>query len=441
MDLAVFKKVNQLKQELDTLRPISPEIERRVMQKFRLDCNYHSNHIEGNTLTFGETKALILYGLTAQTKPLRDHFEITGHNEAVLWLEEVIKQNRPLNEAFIRELHVLLLKENTTKKAKTPDGQIITRTIEVGKYKSSPNHVETASGDMFYFASPEETPAKMNDLMNWYNEQRKSEDTNPILFATQFHYDFIRIHPFDDGNGRTARLLMNFVLMSYGFPPVIIKTQDKVQYFNVLQAADAGNIEPFVIFVAENLSHSLDLMIKAANGEEIEEIEDVYKELSLLKGKLKEMGDREIPLRNDLLLSGVLEKTIIPFIHRLEKALVPFHNFYHHHYWEFKGNHSSKVYDSIDFLNTIEKKTDLGNLNIKLSHSVFKYENFDDFSYYDEIEIKFSQSRYKFYINRSNNVFLEKYYDEQLTEAEMDLIVQTIVKKHKDAIQQLLEKK
>ena len=298
MNIAVFEKVSQLKQELDALRPISPEIEKRVMQKFRLDWNYHSNHLEGNSLTYGETKALILFGLTAQTKPLRDHFEITGHNEAVLWIEEIITQDRPLNEAFIRELHILLLKENTSKKTKTPDGQIVTRTIEVGKYKTVPNHVETVSGEMFYFASPEETPARMNDLMNWYEEQRKQNDTNPILFATQFHYDFIRIHPFDDGNGRTARLLMNFILMSYGFPPVIIKTQDKVQYFNVLQAADAGNIEPFISYIAENLAQSLSLMIKAAKGEVIED-DEIHKEFNLLKEKLKEIEKNiKVPFNN-----------------------------------------------------------------------------------------------------------------------------------------------
>ena len=281
-----IEKVISLKNALDALRPISSEMERRIMQKFRLDWNYHSNHLEGNTLTFGETKALILFGLTAQGKPFQDHIEMSGHDEAVKWIEDVVKQERPLNEAFIRELHVLILKEASEKKSQTPDGQIVTRRIEVGKYKTMPNHVLTETGEMFYFASPEETPAKMNDLMNWYAEERKKEDTIPVLLAAEFHYRFIRIHPFDDGNGRTARLLMNFILMSYAYPPVIIKTSDKEQYFNVLRLADAGNLVPFVDYITENLANSLGIMIKGAKGENIEE-DETEQEFLKLKKRIK----------------------------------------------------------------------------------------------------------------------------------------------------------
>src|ERR1700754_4887082 len=105
-----IEKALRLKVELDGLRPIDEEREAIIMQKFRLDWDYHSNHLEGNSLTYGETKALILFGITAQGKPLKDHFEITGHDEAIKWVTDVVKQDYPLTETFIRELHVLLLK-------------------------------------------------------------------------------------------------------------------------------------------------------------------------------------------------------------------------------------------------------------------------------------------------------------------------------------------
>lgn len=105
------EKAIALKKQIDALRPLKPEDEVRIMQKFRLDWNYHSNNLEGNSLTFGETKALLLFGITAQGKPLQDHIEITGHNEAVNWVLDIIKQERPLTENFIRELHKLILKE------------------------------------------------------------------------------------------------------------------------------------------------------------------------------------------------------------------------------------------------------------------------------------------------------------------------------------------
>jgi Fic family protein len=257
----MLNQVLILKNELDALRPLGREQEAIIMQKFRLDWNYHSNHLEGNSLTYGETKALILFGLTAQGKPLKDHFEITGHDEAVKWIEDIVKQKRPLTESFIRELHTLLLQKSYEVDSITPDGKPTKRRIEIGQYKTAPNHVLTKTGEIFRFATPEETPAKMHDLMEWLREKQVNSDTEHVLLAAEFHYRFIRIHPFDDGNGRTARLLMNFILMQYGYPPAIIKTEDKENYFNVLRLADAGNIELFVNYIAENLSRSLEIMI------------------------------------------------------------------------------------------------------------------------------------------------------------------------------------
>jgi Fic family protein len=283
-------KAMELKSELDNLRPIDKEQEAIIMQKFRLDWNYHSNHLEGNSLTYGETKALILFGITAQGKPLKDTLEITGHNEAINWVIDLVKGERTLTENFIRELHSLLL-QDSYKESKNADGEIVPRKISAGKYKTTTNHVETITGEIFYFASPEETPAKMHDLLNWYNEKTKKENVNPILVAAEFHYRFIRIHPFDDGNGRTARILMNFILMQFGFPPVIIKTEDKANYFATLQMADAGNIEVFINYIAKNLICSLEIMIAGAKGESIEE-EDISIKIAALEQKIAALKNK-----------------------------------------------------------------------------------------------------------------------------------------------------
>ena len=280
-----IKKALELKSALDALRPIDKEREAIIMQKFRLDWNYHSNHLEGNSLTYGETKALILFGITAQGKPLKDTLEITGHNEAINWVIDLVKGERPLTENFIRELHTLLIKEPYEVDAITPDGKPTKKLIKVGSYKTTANHVKTKTGEIFYFATPEETPAKMFDLLNWYSQKAKEENANPILVSAEFHYRFIRIHPFDDGNGRTARIIMNFILMQFGFPPVIIKTDDKANYFAALQMADAGNIEPFINYIAKNLVRSLEIMISGAKGESIEE-EDISMKIVALEQKL-----------------------------------------------------------------------------------------------------------------------------------------------------------
>lgn len=264
--MEILEKVEQLKAELDSLRPLDAEAEARTMQKFRLDWNYHSSNLEGNSLTYGETKALILFGITAQGKPLRDHFEITGHNDAINWVLDLVKGETELTEVFIRELHTLLLKESSFKEAQTPDGKPTRRKIEVGKYKTQPNHVITTTGETFYFATPEETPAKMQELVEWFRKEKKKPDVNPIILSALFHYRFIRIHPFDDGNGRVARILMNFILMQFGYPPVIIKTEDKESYYRVLQLSDAGQLDPFVEYIAASLVDSLLRMTAIVKG-------------------------------------------------------------------------------------------------------------------------------------------------------------------------------
>jgi Fic family protein len=144
-----LEKAEQLKNELDSLRPLDAEAEARIMQKFRLDWNYHSNKLEGNSYTYGETKMLLLYGLTAGGKPIRDHEEISGHNEAIETIIEVIKDQTQLTETFIRHLHKLILVKPEWIEAKTADGQPTKRLIKVGEYKTEPNHVETNTGEIF----------------------------------------------------------------------------------------------------------------------------------------------------------------------------------------------------------------------------------------------------------------------------------------------------
>lgn len=279
----LLDKVDRLKAELDALRPLSPEQEGRVMQKFRLDWNYHSNAIEGNSLTYGETIAFLMEGLTAKGKLFKDHLDIRGHNEAIDFLMDLVKNRQHLSEKIIRELHEMILVEPYTTPAKTSGGQRVEKKVTLGAYKSMPNHVQTPTGEIHYYATPEETPAKMSDLMAWLREQQENEDLHPLAVAAIFHYRFVAIHPFDDGNGRMSRLLMNLLLMQYGYPPVVIKQQDRQAYYYALRQADAGEMEAFVEFIGENLVHSLEIYLRGARGESIEEGDDWEKQVALLK--------------------------------------------------------------------------------------------------------------------------------------------------------------
>ncbi|MBN1819392.1 MAG: Fic family protein [Prolixibacteraceae bacterium] len=354
-----LQKVNVLKAELDNFRPLSSEQEKMIMQKFRLDWNYHSSHIEGNSLTYGETKALLLFGHTAQAKPLKDHLEMSGHDEAIKYIEDVIKQKRPLTESFIRDLHELILKQPYQVDAITSDGKPTKKWVSVGKYKTTPNHVLTKTGEIFYFAKPEETPAKMADLLKWYSVQIENKDIDPVIFATEFHYRFIRIHPFDDGNGRIARLLMNFILMQLGFPPAIIKTENKEAYYNALEQADAGQLDYFFNYICEEVINSLDLMLRGARGEEIEEPDDLDKKLKLLKQKIgDDINLNKRVLKSPYIVSEILDFSIYPLFQSIEKMLSKMDGFFKSRSLKIEyGNYKQEGIDlAINFKKLLETK-------------------------------------------------------------------------------------
>jgi len=425
----------QLKKELDALRPLKREDELRIMQKFRLDWNYHSNHLEGNTLTFGETKALILFGITAKGKPLKDHVDIAGHNDAIKWIEELVKQKRPLTENFIRELHQLILKEPYFVDAITAEGQPTRKQIKVGVYKTTPNHVRTKTGEIFRFATPEETPALMTDLINWYREKTQTA-SNSILLAAEFHYKFIRIHPFDDGNGRTARMLMNFILMQNAYPPVIIKTEDKESYFAVLRQADAGMIEPFIEYIAQNLNHSLEIMIKGAKGQKVEEEDDLDKELRLLEQKFKGIDSPIEVVKDKETILKIYDNSIKPLIKSFSENATFFQQFY-------IENESNITVDKevlpIGKLEATKQKVSgaTSTIAVKYFYQTLNRDRFKDIHYKSEITFSFDDTQYS--IRNTTDFYLQKSYNQQLSKDEIQQLVDSEIRKHKDFLEQKID--
>jgi len=426
----------QLKNELDTLRPLDKEAEARIMQKFRLDWNYHSNKLEGNSLTYGETKALILFGITARGKALDDHIELSDHNTVLERLIEVVKGEYPLTESFIRDIHKLLFTRvsELETKAVTPDGQSTKRKIAIGRYKTQPNHVITVTEETFYFATPEETPAKMQELIEWFRKEKEKPDVNPIILAALFHYRFIRIHPFDDGNGRVARILMNFILMQFGYPPVIIKTEDKENYYAVLRLADADELEPFVEYITENLIRSLEIMIRGAKGENIEEPEDLDKELALFERKIRTIGRKIEIQKSKAVISEVFNKSIAPLANSFFNEFRTFDKFYiqYHARIYIDGKAVLGEYDNA----THYAKQELDQIQINIQeikisyfHNEFNQDGFGTFSYESRIIISFELTKYKIK-NDDTTIIYEKLYSEQLSEEEIKEIITLEKKKH-----------
>ena len=232
-------KITEVVERWNALQPLSERDRELLSRRFTIDFNYNSNHIEGNTLTYGQTEILLLFGKVIGEAEIRDVQEMAASNVGLkLMTEEAALKNVPLTQHFIRTLHRTLLREDYTVYQNLPGGQITGYVIHAGQYKTRPNSVITRYGDRFDYASPEETPALMTDLVDWYNAAEQSGKFTPVELAAMFHYRYIRIHPFEDGNGRMARLMSNYILVRHGYPMIVIRSRKKNEYLEALRKTD-----------------------------------------------------------------------------------------------------------------------------------------------------------------------------------------------------------
>ncbi|MDR2970249.1 MAG: Fic family protein [Tannerellaceae bacterium] len=239
-----MNSIQHLLKEWQEAQPMNETLQRRFDQSFMIDFNYNSNHLEGNALTYGQTKLLLLFGKIKGEALFRDCEEMKAHNVALEMMKiEAKDYERPLSESFIRELNHTILAGDFFKVSK--DGTYKYK-IHTGVYKTRPNSVITPTGELFDYASPEETPLLMGELVKWYNEEEYKAELNPIELAALFHYRCIRIHPFEDGNGRIARLLVNYIFLRHNYPMFVIPAADRKNYLNALSLCDENvGKEPF----------------------------------------------------------------------------------------------------------------------------------------------------------------------------------------------------
>lgn len=293
-----MNKISELFNEWKSLQPLKESDQRRLDQKFMLEFNYNSNHIEGNTLTYGQTEFLLMFGQVVDNANMKDLEEMKASNVGLKMVKDAaLDKEQPLTEYFIRTLHQTLLREDYTVYRQLPDGTTTSYIVHAGQYKTRPNSVITATGERFEYASPEETPALMKDLLQWYNQAESEKIMSPIELATLFHYRYIRIHPFEDGNGRISRLIVNYILYRHGYPMIVVKSADKTNYLVALNRCDMAvgripadgahasieQITPFVDYLSSCLERALKISIKAAKGESIEEEDDFEKQLKIIE--------------------------------------------------------------------------------------------------------------------------------------------------------------
>jgi Fic family protein len=322
-----LKKVEILKAEVDSLRPLKAEIENRVLQKIRLDWNFNSVVGKNNSLTLEETRALILNGIAKGGKPLKEYIEMKIHNDTISWIFEIAQLGFGFTEDFIKQIHESIILEPYEVESFSKDGKPVLKMVEIGKYKQTPNHAFSIDGKILHFATPEETPQKMKELLNWFSTESQKEDINPIILVANFHYKFIKIQPFDDANGRIAKILTNLILMQFGFPPIVFKSSEKNIYNFSLQQADSGKTQPLVDYISQNIVSSLELYLKGGRGESIEDIDNLEKDLIALEKRLHKLSSK-IVKREKVALLDIFDKSLNPLLNKLLENYSRFDRFY-----------------------------------------------------------------------------------------------------------------
>jgi Fic family protein len=245
LDKKIKERIEEKLKRLNKLRPLPPSAVKKLREQFKIEMTYNSNGIEGNSLTLKETFLVINEGITIKGKPLKDHLEAKNHYEALEYLSNLVEKSRKqtISEQLIRNLHQIVMQETEKEWA----GRYRNSNVIIGGAEHKPPDALNV-------------PFKMAKLINWWRRNQKK--LHPVELAAIIHHKLVYIHPFFDGNGRTARLIMNLILMQSGYPLVIILKNDRKKYYRVLSQADKGNLIPFVQFIARAVERSLDIYLK-----------------------------------------------------------------------------------------------------------------------------------------------------------------------------------
>ena len=247
LESRLLNRLTQKKARLDALRPLPSGILARLAENLNVEWIYNSNAIEGSTLTLRETELILQQGITIGGKSLREHFEVINHRDAIEYVQTLARNDEPISPFHVRQIHQLVLARIDDENA----GQYRRTNVRIG----GATHIPPEA----FRVAPE-----MNAWSKWLNT--KAAALHPIDRATLAHHRLAAIHPFVDGNGRTARLVMNLLLMRDGYPPTVILRVNRVQYYRVLAQADREKNAPLINFVGRAVELSLSLYLDAVDS-------------------------------------------------------------------------------------------------------------------------------------------------------------------------------
>jgi Fic family protein len=277
-----LQQIDNLQDNILERGPIPIELLNKINYKLRLEWNFTSNSMEGNSLTKRETRTVMVGIIDVNDKPIKDVIEIKNHDKVISTIMKIGKGELNVSEARIKEIHKGIMYEEDPEKLKY-----------IGQWKNTDNYMINFQGERYDFVPHTEVKERMHELINWLNTEKekinlkKKNAAHPVLLALKFHLDYLRIHPFYDGNGRTARILSNLILISYGYPPLYINENEKQNYYRYLTDIQSygGRPDLFYEFMEDLLLRSMRIITDALEGKNIEDDDDFIKEIQLLKTK------------------------------------------------------------------------------------------------------------------------------------------------------------
>lgn len=257
------------KKKLQTHRPLPAALVKNLEEWFKIELTYTSNAIEGNTLTRQETALVVEKGITIAGKSIEEHLEAINHAEALEHIKSFVSKKRTdITERNILGIHEIILSKIDETNA--------------GRYRNVPVRI---AGSTVVLPNSMKVPKLMGEFMRWLHG--KSKD-HPVTLAAEAHFRLVSIHPFVDGNGRTARLLMNLLLMQKGYPPALIKKEHRLKYLNAIEKGQLyGEMEDYYGVIYEGVENSMQIYLKAIEGETAER----KGKAKVKKGRLLKIGE------------------------------------------------------------------------------------------------------------------------------------------------------
>jgi len=427
----IKNKIDLLRDQITAHGKLTPDQLKKINYKFRLEWNYNSNSMEGNTLTIEETRSVMVGNIDVHQKPYKDVAEMKGHDAVVADILKIGKGELRLSESRVKQIHEdIMYEEDEDKKA------------QIGKWKRVNNYIYNYKGERFDFVDFNDVPDKIHDLLNRTNaaidavQSGKKNAPHPLDVAFNFHLEYVNIHPFYDGNGRTARILTNLILISLGYSPFWITEPQRAAYSNYLGDIQGygGDPDLFNNFLGELVLASQQLIIDVLEGREIEADDDLDKEIAIWKRGLEKKD--ELISRSNLVIANLYKETLRPlfvaYLEGLNKFDDLFDKKFVYNYVDSEPNVSNSIeyfdniFEGIINLSKIPYEDrqnleiphipDIRSLKLYVGFNGFKNDGTNTFSKSSELNLLFDQ--YKYMISDQNsydNSFGIKLYSEKLS--------------------------